>query len=118
MSDAEKAAPSAKEKDVEAETAARKTNFERHKEELLDPLRELYERERTTKPFDTHSAWQDLRILAHLYFRSEAEVSQEQAMMPAGDRVKLLRQARKSATGRRLERTANGQAPLRNVLPR
>ena len=91
MSNAEKAAPSAKEKAVEAETAARKTNFERHKKELLDLLRKVYERERNTKPFDTHGAWRHLRILAHLYFRSEAEVSQEQAMMPAGDRVKLLR---------------------------
>ena len=32
------------------------------------------------------------RILAYVYLQSEAEVSQEQAMMPTGDRVKLLRQ--------------------------
>ena len=51
MSDAEKPTPSAEEKAVEAEIAARLTEFNRHKKELLDPLRKVYERAKT-EPFD------------------------------------------------------------------
>ena len=80
------------EKAVEAEIAAREANFERHKKELLDLLRKVYERGPKAKPFDENSAWQHLSFTAYVYFRREAEVSQKQAMMPAGDRAKLLRQ--------------------------
>ena len=92
MSDAKKTPPNARKKAVGAEIAVRKTNFERHKEELLNPLRELHERSPKTKPFDENNAWRDLKVLAYVYLRNEAEVSQEHAMTPAGDRVKLLRQ--------------------------
>jgi hypothetical protein len=92
VTEADTQAPSASEKAVEAKIAARKANFERHKKKLLKLLRELYERSPKTKPFDENNAWRDLKVLAHVYLRNEAEVSQEQAMMPAGDRVELLLQ--------------------------
>ena len=90
MSDAKKATSNVRMKAVGAEIEARLAAFDEHKEKLLDPLRKRSGPK--TKPFDAQSAWQHLRILAHLYFRREAEVSQEHAMMPAGDRVKLLHQ--------------------------
>ncbi len=92
MSDAQELAATAAEKAVEAEIAAHETNFERHKDELLDLLRKVYERSPKTKPFDANNAWRHLTFVAYVYFRREAEVSQKRARMPAGDRVKLLRQ--------------------------
>jgi hypothetical protein len=92
VSDAKKTTSNSRKKAVGAEIEARLAAFDEHKEKLLDPLRNVHESGPKTKSFDTRGPWQHLRILAHLYFRSEAEVSQEQAMMPAGDRVKLLRQ--------------------------
>jgi len=96
MSDAEKPIPNAVEKAVEAEIAAHETNFNLHKKELLDPLRKVYERSQKTKPFDANNAWRDLSFMAYVYLRREAEVSKTQAMMPAGDRAKLLRQLGKA----------------------
>ncbi len=92
MSDAQELAPTAAEKAVEAEIAAHETNFERHKDKLLDLLRKVYERNPKTKSFDANNAWRHLRFMAYVYLRREAEVSQKQAMMTAGDRAKLLRQ--------------------------
>ena len=92
MSNPEKPTPEAREKAVEAEIAARETNFKRHKKELLDLLRKVYERGPKAEPFDENNAWRHLSFLAYVYFRREAEVSQKQAMIPAGDRAKLLRQ--------------------------
>jgi hypothetical protein len=92
MSDAQDLAATAAAKAVEAEIAAHETNFERHKDELLDLLRKVYERSPKTKPFDANNAWRHLRFVAYVYFRREAEVSQKRARMPAGDRAKLLRQ--------------------------
>jgi hypothetical protein len=90
MSDAKKPTPNAGKKAVEAQIAAHLTAFDRHRTELLDPLRELYERGPKTKPFDANNAWKSLRFSAYIYLRSQAEVSQQQAMTPAGDRHKLL----------------------------
>ena len=92
MSESRKASPNAREKAVEAEIAARENNFKRHKEELLDPLRKVYERSPKAKPFDENNAWRHLSFIAYVYFRREAEISQKQATMPAGDRAKRLRQ--------------------------
>jgi hypothetical protein len=76
--------------------AAEFGEFERHKKELLDPLRRVYERSPKTKPFDANSAWRHLSFAAHVYLLAEAEVSKKQAMMPAGDRAKLLIQLGKA----------------------
>jgi hypothetical protein len=92
MSDAKKPAPTAGEKVVEAEIAAHLTAFERHRKELLDLLRDVYERRSQTKPFDENYSWRNLRFMAYAYLRRKAEVSQKRARMPAGDRAKLLRQ--------------------------
>jgi hypothetical protein len=92
MSDAKKPTPNAGKKVAESETAAHLIAFDRHRTKLLDPLREVYERSPKAKPFDANNAWKSLRFLAYIYLRGEAEVSQKQAMMPAGDRAKLLRQ--------------------------
>ena len=62
MSHAEKPTPNAREKAVKAEIVARETNFKRHKKELLDPLRKVYERGPRTEPFDENNAWRDLEF--------------------------------------------------------
>lgn len=92
MSDAERTAPNAREKAVEAAVAERLIGFEQHKQTLLDPLRKVYERGRKTEAFDANDAWQHLRFLAYVYFRRQAEVTQKQSMLPATARAKLLRQ--------------------------
>lgn len=93
MKKAETRAPSAGEKAVEAEIAARENNFKRHKKKLLDPLRNVYERSPKAKPFDETNAWRNINFIASVYIRREVEdISQKQAMMPAGDRAKQLRQ--------------------------
>ena len=92
MSTAEKTTAKARKKAVEAEIAAREADFKRHKKKLLHPLRKTYERSPRAEPFDENKAWRHLGFMAYVYFRREAEVRQKQAMMPAGDCAKLLRQ--------------------------
>ena len=92
MREAETRAPGAGEKAVETEIAAHQTNFKRHKKELMDLLRKVYERSPKTQPFNENNAWRRLNFAAYLYLQSEAEISKRRAMMPAGDRVKMLRQ--------------------------
>lgn len=92
MSEADTQAPSASEKAVEAEIEAGLTAFDERKEKLLDPLRKVYEYGQKTKPFDEDKAWRSLKFAAYVYLRREVEISQEQAMMPAGERAKMLRQ--------------------------
>ncbi len=91
MSDAKKTTPNARKKAVKAGIEARLTAFDRHEETFLDLLRKV-QRSPKTKPFDSNGAWRSLRFLAFVYLQREWEVSQQQAMMPAGDRAKLLRQ--------------------------
>ena len=64
MSDAEKPTPNAGKKAVEAEIAAHETNFKRHKEELLDMLRKVYERSPKAKPFDENKAWRHTQFFS------------------------------------------------------
>ena len=92
MSHAKKLAPAAGDKVVEAKIAAQLTAFEGHREELLDWLRDVYERRPQSKPFDENDSWQKVRFMAYAYLRRKAEISQKQSMMPTRDRVKLLRQ--------------------------
>ena len=91
MSEADTQAPSASEKAVKAEIEAGLTAFDEHKEKLLDPLRKVYEYGQKNKPFDEDKAWRSLKFAAYVYLRREVEISQEQAMMPAGERAKMLR---------------------------
>ena len=93
MSDAKKkTTPNARKKAVGAEIEARLTAFDEHEEKLLDQLRKVHERGPKTKPFEANVAWRSLVFVAFVYLQSEEEVSKKQTMMPAGDRVKLLRQ--------------------------
>ena len=62
--------------------------FNQHKKNLLDMLRNVYERGPKAKPFDADKAWLSLTGLAGFYFR-QSSVKQE--IMPAADRIKRLR---------------------------
>jgi hypothetical protein len=70
----------------------RLNDFDEHKKKLLELLRRAHERSRKTKHFDEDDAWRTLRFEAFIYLQREVKVSQMQAAMPTGDRVKLLRQ--------------------------
>lgn len=84
--------------DYEAPDDARLAEFSQHKKNLLDMLRDAYERGPKSKPFDAEKAWLRLTGFARFYF---GQASVKRATMPADQRIerlqdvaKKLRQAR------------------------
>jgi hypothetical protein len=64
--------------------------FDRHRDDLLAMLQKVCER--TSKSFDTESAWDHIRFYASRYLLEEASVEEKRMMEPAADRVERLRQ--------------------------
>jgi hypothetical protein len=74
----EELAPDARTEAIKAAIAPSLTAFERHKEELLDILRNADKRGPKSEPFDAENAWSSLTSLAESYFwltRTKQEVT-------------------------------------------
>lgn len=72
---------------IKAAIEARLAEFDRHEDDLLTILQKVCER--TTKPFDRKYAWRQVRFYARRYLE---EAEEKQLMVPAANRVELLRQ--------------------------
>jgi hypothetical protein len=81
----EEPAPDARAEAIEPAIGARLTEFDNHRDDLLDLLQE-----RKTKTFDPDQSWRHLRFMAERYLRDEARVEQKRMGVSAADRVKLL----------------------------
>ena len=95
MSEANEPAPNSGETRV-TETEAGLTKFARHEKDLIALLRKAYERggnaeHGNVERFDEQRAWRIFPLIAYQILQREANF-REQATMPPGDRVKLLRQ--------------------------
>jgi hypothetical protein len=62
--------------------------FDKHKETLLDTLRDGYDRGPKSKPFDADKAWHSLTALAHFHLR---RCGAKEATIPAAARIERLR---------------------------
>jgi hypothetical protein len=80
--------PAPAEKAIEARLAA----FDRHRDDLLSMLQNVYEREPKAKSFDKNEAWRHLRFIAWCFFQDERSREKEKMKVPAADRLKRLLQ--------------------------
>src|ERR1700741_5074922 len=85
-----------KNKAIPPALAARLNDFDKHRETLLDllrqahargakALRKAYKRGAKAKPFDAERAWQELRFVVYLQ-----EEARQPAALPVSNRVELL----------------------------
>jgi hypothetical protein len=72
--------------------------FDKHKSDLIDKLRDGYEQGSKSKPFDAEKAWQSLTGLARFYFRDRVKqttTSPRDRAESLRNLAKTLRQARR-----------------------
>ena len=115
MSNSEEPGHDARAGAIEATIEARLTTFDRHRDDLLGLLQKVCEHRPKTKSFDSDKSWHHLRFMAGGYLRREASVKQKQ-MVPATDRVELLRQLGNALSEARCKLDEARHHDIRGVL--
>jgi hypothetical protein len=101
------------EEEAEKESVA---EFCRHKKELLQLLRRVYERNQKSEPFNEDSAWRQLYIFACIYLWNRGRADQAGRSMSAAEHAKLLLALRRALQEARSKLGEAIQADVRGRL--
>jgi hypothetical protein len=81
---------------AKALVAADLAAFERHKKALLENLRKVCERGHKSKPFDADKSWDQITLLAKLFFLRAIKIKQETVTILPARRIERLRDIAKA----------------------